>query len=157
MIPRLRTHFIYHRCVFLLLRQLQTFLPSFKLGGGVGHRIVQPQTIEIISEIVVIADIFLRLSTRVRLKPETQSFVRADQKLSTKVIVKMFGFIMNQIHEGLQIGRRPSAFEICIAESQIAFAYQSGKDVTIMNMYDCDMSRFFTFGAKDASIRQDQI
>jgi hypothetical protein len=157
MIARLRPHLIHHRGIFGDLRLFQTFLPALKQRAGIGHRIIQPQTIEIIAQIIVIADVLARLFLGVRPQEMPQPFKGAHKDHAGITVKNRVIIGMDQIHKGHQIRRAPPPVQIGVAEPQITLADQPAKAIGIVDMQLGHRAGIFAFGAEDPTIGQHDI
>ena len=158
MIAGLRPHLIDHGLVFLGLRGLQAFLPRPEDRAGIGHRVIQPQAIEIIAQIIVMADVLLRLPAAVRLQPEPHPLVEPQQAHPRKAVIH--GVVLgqlHQIHQRLQIRGRPPAVQIGIAKAQIPLADQSGKGIGIMHHHLAHRAGLGGIDAEPAPVGQHEI
>jgi hypothetical protein len=101
---------------------------------GIGHRVVEPEPVEIVAQIVVIGDVLLRLPLGIRLQPEAQPLVGAHQPHARKAVIDLLVVRMDEVHEGLQVRRRPPFVEIGLAEAQVALADQPREDVGVVDV-----------------------
>ena len=105
-------HLVDHTGVFGSLGGLSAFLTRFKDRRRIGHRIIQPKTVEFIPKVVVITDVFACLRFRVALHPETHTFVKLDQFLCREPVIDVFSIIMHEVHHGHKIRRSPPPIQI---------------------------------------------
>ena len=134
MIAGLRAHLIDHRLVLLGLGGLEAFLSAAEDGRGIGHRLVQPEPVEIIAQVVMVGDVLAGLHLAVRLQPEAHPFVKAQHAHAGEPVIDAVVFgQLHQIHQRLQVRRGPPAFQIGIAKAQIAFADQTGEGVGVVD------------------------
>ena len=103
MIPRLCAHLIHHRGVFGDLRGLKAFLARLEQGRGIGHRVIKPQFVEIIAQIIVIRDILARLRFGIALQPKPKALVGASDFETQETIIDIVIARVNQIKKGLQV------------------------------------------------------
>jgi hypothetical protein len=64
---------------------------------------------------------------------------------------------MDEVHEGLQVRRRPVAVEIGLREAEIALADQPGEEVGIVDLHLGHGSGLRALDAKAASVGQDDV
>jgi hypothetical protein len=64
---------------------------------------------------------------------------------------------MDEVHEGLQVRRRPPFVEIGLAEAQIALADQPREDVGVVDVKLRHRARLRPLGAEDAAIGQHHV
>ena len=157
MIPGLCPHLVDQAFVFADLRLLQAFLASLEEGRGIGHRIVKPQAVEIIAQIIVIADVLSGLRLGIRLQPEAHPLVSPHKAHAGIPVIDAFVVFVDQVHEGLQIRRGPPAFQIGIAKAKIALADQTRKGVRVVDMNLCHRSGALALGPEPPPVGQHKI
>ena len=134
MIPRLRAHLIHHGGIFCGLRFFGAFLPCFKQGAGIGHRVVKPKAVEVVTQIIMVRDVLLGLLAVIALQPEAQLFVEPHKTHAGKAVIDLVIVLMNQIHESLKVWCAPPFLKIGITEPKVAFAYQPREQILMVNM-----------------------
>ncbi len=105
----------------------------------------------------MVTDVLLGLPLAVGLQPEPHPFIGTHQELARKAVINLFGLVMDQVHEGHQVGCGPPAVHIGLAKAQIALAHQTRKQVGIVDLQFGHVARRAAFGPKVAAIRQDDI
>ena len=156
-IARLHAHAVDHRGVFARLRGLEAFLPIGKQRRGIGHAVIQPKAVEVIAQIVMRRDILFCAAFGVGLHPEPQLFKQPHHSHAGEAVVDIVVALMHQIHKSHQIGTGPFAFDVGLAEPQIAFADQAGKDIIAVQGQFSYGARLGALNAKAAAIRQHKI
>ena len=113
---------------------------------------IQPQTVKIIAQIIVVGNVLARLTLGVRLQPEPQFFERTNKPLPRKAVKYVITTCVDQIKKCHQVGRRPPLIQIGIAETQITFADQTREDVGVVDVQLGYRSGLFALGTEATPI-----
>mmetsp|Transcript_28845 Transcript_28845/g.54896 ORF Transcript_28845/g.54896 Transcript_28845/m.54896 type:complete len:221 (+) Transcript_28845:866-1528(+) len=157
MVTFLRAHLVDHAGIFGDLRRLMAFLSRLEQGAGIGHRVIKPELVEFVAQIIVIADVLARLFTVIALQPKAEFLELPHKPHAGKAVIKAVIIRMDPIHERLQIGRCPPLVQIGIAKTQIALADQPGKKIRVVDMHFGNGARIGPFGPKPPPIVQNKI
>ena len=157
MISGLCAHLINHTGVFRDLRVFQAFLTRHKKRRGIGHRVVQPQTIKVIAQVIMCGNVLLRLILGVSVHPMTQAFPEPYHLKPGKAVIDIVIVRVNNIHKGLQIRRRPPALQISFGKAKVAFADQTRKNIRVMHRNLSHGTGLRRVHPKQALIRQAEI
>ena len=153
-IARLGAHLVNHRGILGRLCRFEAFLARPEQGRGIGHRIVQPEPVEIVAKIIVVRDVLLGLPARIGLQPEAHTFVGSHQADAGKAVIDRVIVFVDEIHEGLQVGRGPRTVKIGFGKPKIAFAKQAREHIGIMHGHRRDGAGLGPFGAEHTPVRQ---
>ena len=157
MIAGLYPHLIDHACVFGGLGALKAFLPGFKQRTGIGHGFIKPEPIEIIAKVIVMADVLFRLPLGIALEEMAQSLIDAHKRHAGKAVIDHVIVGVDEIHQGLKIGRIPPTIKVGVRKPKIALADQTGKAVGVFHHHLGHRAGVWPFGAKGAPIGQDIV
>ena len=156
MIAGLRAHLVNHRGVFQLLRPFQPLLSGLKHCRRIGHRLIQPEPIERIAQIVMMRDVLFCLPLAVGLQPEPHPLPRAHDAASGICVEHLFVGV-NKVKKAHQIGCGPPLIQIRLAKAQITFADKPGEYVIVQQVQFGNRPGLTALGAKHAPILQDEI
>ena len=157
MVAGLRAQLVHHAGIFLRLGGFQALLPRPEQRAGIGHRIVQPQAVKVVAEVVMVADVPLGLRLGVPLQPVPEPLVHANQPHAGKAVIDVPVVLVHEIHQRLKVGRAPPPFEIGIAEPQIAFADQPRETIRVVDVELGHRPRRLAFHAKAPPVGQDEV
>ena len=132
MVAGLRPHLVDEARIFRRLRDLEAFLSGHELSRRIGHRLVEPQPVEIVAEIVVRGDIAPGLAPRVAAQRKPRPLEEPQQAHAWKAVVDVVAGDVDEIHEGLQVRGRPAAVKVGLGEAHVAFADQPGEKVGVV-------------------------
>ena len=94
----------------------------------------------------------------VRLQPEAQLLIVADQRHAGIAVIDRLVVLMDQVHEGLQVGRGPPAFQIGVTKAQVALADQAREGVGVVDRATRPPDPgFVPFGAETAAIGDHEV